>query len=148
MGAAVDVTGRRTMNPHVSVITLGVRDLNRAKRFYGEGLGWPVQQEEDNWVCFTLSGGATALALYPWEALAEDAGVAPDGSGFRGITLAYIVRSEDRVDAVLAEAARVGGKIARAARRSSWGGYSGYFTDPDGYLWEVASGATQLPFAE
>ena len=136
------------MNPHVSVITLGVRDLNRAKRFYGEGLSWPIQQEDYNWVCFSLAGGSSALALYPWDALAEDTGVAPDGSGFRGITLSYIVRSEDRVDAVLAEAERAGGKIAKPAKRASWGGYSGYFTDPDGYLWEVASGATQLPFAE
>ena len=88
------------MNPHVSVITLGVRDLPRAKRFYHDHLGWPVQQEDENWVCFLLGGGSTALALYPWDALAEDAGVAVGGSGFRGVTLAYVVRSDDRVDEV------------------------------------------------
>jgi hypothetical protein len=136
------------MNTHISVITLGVRDLNRAKQFYSEGLGWPIQQEDYNWICFSLGGGSLALALYPWDSLADDAGVAPDGSGFRGITLSYIVRSEDRVDAVLAEAERIGGRIVKPATHASWGGYSGYFTDPEGYLWEVASGASQLPFAE
>jgi catechol 2,3-dioxygenase-like lactoylglutathione lyase family enzyme len=136
------------VNPHVSVITLGVRDLKRAKQFYSEGLGWPVQQEEDEWVCFSLGNGSSALALYPWDALADDANVAADGSGFRGVTLAYNVRSEERVDAVLAEAQRAGGEIAKPAQRASWGGYGGYFADPDGYLWEVATGATRLPFSE
>jgi uncharacterized protein len=69
--------------------------------------------------------------------------------GFRGITLSYIVRSEDRVDAALAEAERAGGKIVRRAEHAPWGGYSGYFTDPDGYLWKVAaSDATQVPYSE
>ena len=136
------------MNPHISVITLGVRDLNRARGFYAEGLGWPIQQEDYNWVCLSLANGSSALALYPWDELADDAGVPANGSGFRGITLSYIVRSEERVDAVLAEAERAGGKIVGPPRRTSWGGYSGYFADPDEYLWEVASGATQLPFAE
>ena len=79
--------------------------------------------------------------------LAEDAGVAPDGSGFRGFTLSYIVRSEERVDAVLAEAERAGGKIAKPAQRASWGGYFGYFADPDGYLWKVVLGYEQEPYA-
>jgi uncharacterized protein len=129
------------MNPHVSIITLGVRDLNRAKQFYSEGLGWPIQQEQGPWVCFSLGNGSSALGLYPWDALADDAGVAANGSGFRGITLSYIVRSEERVDAVLAEAERAGGKIAKPAQRAPWGGYFGYFTDPDGYLWKVVAGA-------
>jgi uncharacterized protein len=136
------------MNPHVSVITLGVRDFDRAKRFYSEGLGWPIQQEQDDWVCFGLADGSSALALYPWDAFADDAGVAPDGSGFRGVSFAYNVRSEDRVDAVLAEAERAGGAIVQPVRRTEWGGYSGYFADPEGHLWEVATGATQLPFSE
>ena len=70
------------------------------------------------------------------------------GTGFRGVTLAYTVRSEERVDEVLAEAERAGGQVVKPARRASWGGYSGYFADPEGYLWEVATGATQLPFSE
>ena len=136
------------MNPHVSVITLGVRDLGQAKQFYSEGLGWPIQQEQDDWVCFSLGDGSFALALYPWDALADDAGVAPDGNGFRGVTFAYNVRSEDRVDTVLSEAERAGGATIQPPRRTDWGGYSGYFADPDGYLWEVATGATRLPFSE
>jgi catechol 2,3-dioxygenase-like lactoylglutathione lyase family enzyme len=136
------------MRPHVAVITLGVRDLERARRFYGEGLGWPIQQEEHNWVCFTLGEGSSALALYPWTELAEDATVTAEGSGFRGVTLAHNVRSKERVDELLAEAERSGGKVVKAAQPTSWGGYGGYFADPDGYLWEVATGATQLPFSE
>jgi catechol 2,3-dioxygenase-like lactoylglutathione lyase family enzyme len=136
------------VNPYVSVITLGVRDLQEARRFYSDGLGWPIQQEDHNWVCFSLAGGSLALALYPWDALAEDANVPAEGTGFRGVTFAYNARSEERVDAVLAESERAGGRIVKAARRASWGGYSGYFADPEGYLWEVATGATQLPFSE
>jgi len=122
--------------------------LSRAKEFYSEGLGWPIQQEDYNWVCFSLGNGSSALALYPWDALAEDARVAADGSGFRGITFSYNVRSRERVDAVLVEAERAGAGIAKNPQPTSWGGYAGYFTDPEGYLWEVATGATQLPFAE
>jgi len=136
------------MNPHVSGITLGVRDLNRAKQFYGDGLGWPIQQEQGEWVSFSLNGGTSVLGLFPWDSLAGDAGVATDGSGFRGFTLSYLVRSEERVDAVLAEAERAGGTIAKPAETQPWGGRSGYFADPDGYLWKVASGAGEQPFAE
>ena len=136
------------MNAHVSVITLGVRDLAGARRFYGEQLGWPVHQEDHNWVCVLLGGGSTAFTLYPWDELAEDARVSPDGEGFRGVTLAYNVRSEKRVDEVLAEAEQAGASIVKQPEHTAWGGYSGYFADPEGYLWEVATGATKLPFAE
>ena len=136
------------MNPRISVITLGVADVAQARDFYSDGLGWPVHQDLGDWVCFILGGGSTAFALYPWAELAEDAGRPPEGSGFRGVVLAYNVRSEDRVDAVLAEAERAGGSIVKPGRETPWGGYSGYFADPDDYLWEVATGATQLPFAE
>ena len=128
------------MNPHVSGITLGVRDLSRAKQFSGEGLGWPIQQEQGEWVSFRLNHGASALGLLPREALADEAGVAAGGSGFRGMVLSYIVRTEERVDAVLAEAKRAGGEIAKPATRGPWGGYSGTFADPDGYLWKVVVG--------
>ncbi|MGH2607169.1 MAG: VOC family protein, partial [Anaerolineales bacterium] len=92
-----------------------------------------------------LHNGSSALGLLPWDALAGDAGVSVEGSGFRGMTLSYIVRSEGRVDAVLAEAERAGGKIAKPAERAPWGGYFGYFTDPDGYLWKVVGGAGEQP---
>jgi uncharacterized protein len=136
------------VKPHVSVITLGVKDLGRARSFYSEGLGWPIHEEDDNWVCFLLGDGSCALALYPWHELADDAEVTPDGTGFRGVTLSHNVRSEARVDEVLAEAERAGGKIVRRAERAAWGGYRGYFSDSEGFLWEVATGATQLPFSE
>lgn len=135
------------MNPHVSGITLGVKDVNRAKQFYSKGLGWPIQQEQGEWVSFSVNNGSSALGLLPRDTLARDAGVAADGSGFRGITFSYIVPSEERVDAVLAEAERAGGKIARPAQGAAWGGYSGYFTDPDGYLWKVVTGAGEQPSA-
>ena len=136
------------MKPHVAVITLGVRDLKQARRFYSEGLEWPIQQEDSNWVCFLLGDGSSALALYPWDELAADAQVPADGTGFRGVTLAYNVRSRERVDEVLAEAEQAGGSIVKPAQSTSWGGYGGYFADPEGDLWEIATGATKLPFAE
>jgi len=136
------------MKPHVAVITLGVRDLKRARKFYSEGLGWPIQQEDYNWVCFLPGDDSSALALYPWDELAEDAKVRADGSGFRGVTLAHNVRSKERVEEVLAEAERAGAEIVKAAQPTSWGGYGGYFADPEGYLWEVTTGATKLPFSE
>ncbi|MGH9332830.1 MAG: VOC family protein [Vicinamibacteria bacterium] len=103
-----------------------------------EGLGCPIEQDQGGFVSFNLGGGSSVLALYTWDALAADAGVASDGSGFRGITLSYIVPSAERVDEVLAQAKRAGGTIARPAERAQWG-YSGYFADPDGYLWKIAS---------
>jgi uncharacterized protein len=136
------------MKPHVAIITLGVRDFDRAKRFYADGLGWPIQQEQGDWICFILGDGASALTLFPWDELAADAGVTADGSGFRGVTLAYNVHSKERVDEVLAEAEAAGATITKAPTPTEWGGYSGYFADPEGYLWEVATGATQLPFSE
>jgi uncharacterized protein len=136
------------MNPHVSVITLGVRDLKGAKQFYADGLGWPLHQDYDQWVSFRLGDGSAVLGLIPWEMLAGDAGVPAEGTGFRGVTLSYLVRSEDRVAEVLSEAERAGGTIHKPAEKSPWGGTSGYFTDPDGNLWKVASGGGDQPFAE
>jgi hypothetical protein len=135
------------MKPHVSVITLGVRDLGGARRFYHDGLGWPIRVEDHNWVCFSLGDGSSVLALYPWDELAEDVGASAEGDGFRGVTLAYVVRSEERVDAVLAEAEQAGATLVKPAQKASWGGYSGYFADPEGYLWEVAK-AEELPSPE
>jgi hypothetical protein len=130
------------MEPRVDGIVLGVEDLSRAKQFYGEGLGWPVQQEQGDWVSFRSAEGSTPVALFPLPALAEDAGVPVEGSGFRGITLSHIVSSNDEVDAVMAQADRAGGTIAKAAGPAPWGGYSGHFADPDGHLWKVVARGT------
>ena len=124
------------MKQHVSIITLGVRDLDHARRFY-ERLGWIVTAEENDWFAFAFADGSAAIALYPWDGLADDANVGAAGDGFRGVTLAYGVGSEERVDEVLAEAAAAGATIVKRAQATAWGGYNGYFADPDGHLWEV-----------
>lgn len=124
------------MEQRISLITLGVADLAQARRFY-EGLGWQAGMAVgDEVVFFQLNG--LILSLYPLTALAHDAGVTETSSGFAGITLAHNVRDEAEVDAVLSEAERAGGRIVKPASRAEWGGYSGYFADPDGHLWEVA----------
>jgi uncharacterized protein len=128
------------MKQHVSVITLGIRDMNRAKMFYGEGLGWKIHHESPGyWLSFSLNGGTSELGLTPWEMLASDAGASTEGSGFRGVTLSYVVQSEQRVAEVLEEARRAGGTIARATQ-TQHGYTSGYFADPEGYLWKVVAG--------
>jgi catechol 2,3-dioxygenase-like lactoylglutathione lyase family enzyme len=127
------------MSTQISAITLGVSDINRARRFYSEGLGCPVGKDHGTFVTLSLGDGSSALALYPWDALAADAGVTADSSGFRDFTLSWIAGSAAQVDVVLAAAGRAGGAITKPAKRAFWGGYSGYFTDPDGYHWKVAS---------
>jgi catechol 2,3-dioxygenase-like lactoylglutathione lyase family enzyme len=140
------------MEPRVSLITLGVADLARARAFY-EKLGFRASAASQGDVVF-FQAGALALSLYPRESLAEDAQVAAEGSGFTGLTLAHNVRAKEDVAAVLAEAERAGGRILKPAQDVFWGGHSGYFTDPDGHLWEVAwnpffelaaDGALKLP---
>jgi catechol 2,3-dioxygenase-like lactoylglutathione lyase family enzyme len=124
------------MEQRISIITLGVADLNRSREFY-ERLGWRRSMAETGGIVFFQAGGM-ALALYPREELAKDANVAPDGRGFIGVTLAYNARSRAQVDSVLAEAKAAGANIIKPAQEAFWGGYSGYFADPDGFLWEVA----------
>lgn len=124
------------MEPRISLVTLGVADLPRARAFY-EALGWrasPASQEE---VAFFQAGGM-ALSLFGRTALAEDAGLEDLPTGFAAITLAYNGRSESEVDAVFAAALAAGARSVKRPQRASWGGYSGYFADPDGHLWEVA----------
>lgn len=127
------------MNPQVNAITLGVSDLARAKQFYGEGLGCPVKQDHEAFVSFDLGDGSSVLALYTRDALAYDAGVPAEGSGFTGFTLSNFADSNERVDEVLAQAEKAGGKILKPGEAAQWGGYSGYFSDPDGYLWKVVA---------
>jgi catechol 2,3-dioxygenase-like lactoylglutathione lyase family enzyme len=124
------------MEPRISLITLGVGDLSRAKAFYQQ-LGFRLSSVGGDEVVF-LQAGPVALCLFPRESLACDADVPAEGSGFRGIAIAHNVREKDQVDAVLAEAVTAGGRTVKPAHDASWGGRSGYFADPDGHLWEVA----------
>ncbi len=124
------------MKPRISMITLGVRDLERSVKFYAEGLGFPKMESPPEVAFFTLNG--TWLGLYGREALAEDAGVPAEGGGFGGVALAHNVATEAEVDAVLDLAVAAGGTLVKKAQKVFWGGYSGYFSDPDGHLWEVA----------
>jgi len=124
------------MEPRISLITLGVADLERATRFYAECLCLPRLKTPPSVTFFEL--GKTWLALWPRESLAADAGLSPEGSGFPGFSLAHNVRSPAEVDALLARVATCGAKVVKPAQPTDWGGYAGYFTDPDGFLWEVA----------
>lgn len=123
------------MEQRISVVTLGVSDLARARRFY-EALGWHSDSDPELGVVFFQAGGLV-VALWSRESLAEDSVVA-DGGGWGGVTLAYNTRSQDEVDAVLEEARAAGATIARPGAETFWGGYSGVFVDPDGHPWEVA----------
>jgi len=125
------------MEQRISVITLGVADLTRSRLFYEHGLGWQASSRSNERITFFQVGGMV-LALYPRVALAQDAHLANDGTGFGGITLAYNVRHRENVDAVLAEVQEAGARLLKPAEEVHWGGYSGYFADPDGYPWEVA----------
>jgi catechol 2,3-dioxygenase-like lactoylglutathione lyase family enzyme len=133
------------MEQRVSLVTLGVADLKRSREFY-ESLGWRRSFTKAEGIVFFQAGGM-ALALYPRDELAKDANIAPAGHGFNGITLAYNARTHAEVDAVLKQAAAAGGKILKPAEEAFWGGYSGYFSDPDGFLWEVAWNPS-FPIAE
>ena len=124
------------MKPRISMITLGVRDLAASVAFYAQGLGLPRMESPPEVAFFTLDG--TWLGLYGRQALAEDATVPAEGSGFAGVTLAHNVATEAEVDALLKQAVAAGGTLVKPGQRVFWGGYSGYFADPDGHLWEVA----------
>jgi uncharacterized protein len=119
----------------ISLVTLGVADVARARAFY-EALGWQTNAAPDDDVVFFQSGGMI-LAIWGRDQLAEDSGV-EDAGGWGGVTLAHNVRSPEEVDAVLAEAERAGARIPRAGGATFWGGYSGIFVDPDGHPWEFA----------
>ena len=124
------------MEPRISLITLGVSDLGRATRFYEEVLQLPRMPSPPTITFFEL--GKTWLSLFPRDELAADAGVPAVGSGFPGFTFAHNVRSEAEVDQLLNKLADAGARIVKPGSRADWGGYSGYFADLDGFLWEVA----------
>lgn len=126
------------MKPKIGLVTLGVADLARSLAFYRDGLGLPTEDydPEAKVVFFRLDG--TWLAIFPRDELAKDAGVPAAGQGFSGITLAHNEPSKDGVNAVFAEALAAGATAVKAPEDVFWGGYSGYFSDPDGHLWEVA----------
>jgi catechol 2,3-dioxygenase-like lactoylglutathione lyase family enzyme len=125
----------------VSAIMLGVEDVERAKRFYVEGLGCEVIQAFPGFVRCRLGEGSSDLALYEWGAAADDAGVPAEGSGFRGVSFHYITETRDEVDAVMKTAESAGATVTKPATAAQWGGYFGYFADPDGHLWKIATDA-------
>ena len=124
------------MKARISMITLGVSDIQRSIEFYERGLGFPRMDSPPEVAFFTLNG--TWLGLYGRDALAEDAQVGAASGGFAGFSLAHNVSSEDEVDQVMSQAASAGAVVTKSARKTEWGGYAGYFSDPDGYLWEIA----------
>ena len=124
------------MEPRLSLITLGVADLERSIAFY-EALGWQRSVREAQGVAF-FQLGAIALSLFPRADLAADAGIDPQGSGFAGFALAHNLRNREEVDALVTTMVAAGGTLVRAAHNQPWGGYSAYLADPDGFLWELA----------
>ncbi|WP_141581688.1 VOC family protein [Actinomadura sp. WMMA1423] len=137
------------MKAHVSSILLGVQDMDRSKKFYTEGLGWKIQNDFGVSVFFE-SDGASPVGFYGREGLADMAGVSPEGSGFNGLVLTYVVRSESRVDEIMSEAEKAGAKILKPAGALPWGGYGGTFADPDGYIWSLgySDKGKDQPYAE
>lgn len=125
------------MEPRVSLVTLGVEDLERARAFYREGLGWPLSSASNEDIAFFRTGGVV-LALFPYRSLAKDAGVPPGGEGFRRVSLAHNVAEREQVDETLKEAVAAGATLVKPAEDVSWGGRSGCFADPEDHLWEVA----------
>lgn len=123
------------MKQTISFVTLGVTDLDRSRCFY-RALGWKESSGSQAEVAF-FQVGSIAFALFGRESLADDANVSPEGSGFPGFALAHNVASEADVETTLLEAVAAGGKLIRAAEKVPWGGFRGYFADPDGFLWEV-----------
>ena len=125
------------MEPRISIITLGVTDLPRSVQFYRDGLGLTLYDGNTESIAFFQNKG-TWLALYPREALAADVGIPTEGCGFSGVTLAHNLRTREEVDDLLEVAVAAGATLVKSAQDTFWGGYSGYFSDPEGYLWEIA----------
>jgi catechol 2,3-dioxygenase-like lactoylglutathione lyase family enzyme len=141
------------LEPRLSLVTLGVTDFQRSLRFYRDGLGFkPSGASGDDVVFFDMGG--VVFAIYPRASMATDAGISPEGTGFSGVTLSQNVASKALVDRVIDEAIAAGATLLKAGHDVFWGGYTGFFADPDGYTWEVAwnpyfpldeNGRVQLP---
>lgn len=125
------------MEQRITLITLGVRNLQRSREFYQQVFGWqPLESSTESIIFFQLNG--LQLALFPQESLADDAGLEADGKGFKSFSLAYNVRSEKEVDDLVAELAGKGARVLKQPEKVFWGGYSSYIADPDDNLWEIA----------
>lgn len=124
------------MKPRISMVALAVNDLDKSIAFYKDGLGLPLMDSPPGVAFFNLNG--TWLGLGKRDALARDATVSPEGSGYSGFNLAHNVATEKEVDAVMQQALSAGATLVKDAQKAAWGGYHGYFKDPDGHLWEIA----------
>lgn len=138
------------MKPRITIITLGVRDLERSEKFYHDGLGLPTEgiigkEFEHGAVAFFDLQQGLKLALWPRKDIAWDAGIPEDAPGATEMIIGYNVSTEAEVDSMMALAEKAGAVITRAAHKTFWGGYAGYFQDPDGHLWEVAWNPGMLP---
>ena len=138
------------MDPRITVITLGVDDLDRALRFYRDGLGLPTPgivgtEFENGAVVFTQLQAGVSLALWPRASIAHDSGLPVTPRSATEMTLGHNVRSREDVDAVMAQAEKAGATIVKRANETFWGGYAGYFQDPDGHLWEVVWNPQLMP---
>ena len=131
------------MEPRITLVTLGVSNFDRSLAFYRDGLQFPVYEQMEEFALFELD--RQFLGLYPRDRHAEGAGLDQETLGTGDISLAHNVRTSEEVDELMAEAEAAGAEVTKPAEETEWGGYSGYFRDPDGHLWEVASGAS---FAE
>lgn len=136
LGFETSLERATSMKQAISVVTLGVSDLRRSRAFY-ERIGWKASPASQAEIAFFDTGGLV-LALFDAGALAEDAGVSPEGSGFTGFTLAHNVATKDAVAEILRDAVAAGGTLVKPGEDVFWGGHRGYFADPDGFLWEVA----------
>jgi uncharacterized protein len=128
--------GNLNMEQRISLVTLGVRDLAASRRFYADGLGWKPAWENKEIIFFQTGG--MIFAIFLRDMLAEDFQADPKAFGMAAMALAYNVRAKSEVDPLLKQAAAAGAKILKPVREASWGGYSGYFADPDGFAWEIA----------